>query len=339
MNQFDLNLFGANQQVLLSASKYPELSLARVTEHHKDRYVIITDKGYQDARVTGKWMYQHVDPSDYPTVGDFVMVDLSEDVAMIHHLLNRSSIIERKTAGLTSDSQIIATNIDKVFICQSMNDNFNERRLERYLSMVWSSGAEPVILLTKRDLAVDPISFIEKASLVSIGVDLLTCSDQDMDGYKELDDYLKPYQTYIFIGSSGVGKSTIINHLLGQDAMATQSIGYLDRGRHTTTYKSLFRTPKHAIVIDTPGMREIQLDQADFDTSFHDIYELSKSCKFNDCTHENEPGCAVIKHIEDGLLSPERLYNYQKMKKELKYVEQRQKYLERKRQKAIQKSH
>lgn len=338
MNQFDLNLFGANQQVLLSASKYPKLTLARITEHHKDRYVIITEKGYQEARVLGKWMYQTNDPSNYPTVGDFVMVDNTEDVAIIHHLLDHSSVIERKTAGLTSDTQIIATNIDKVFICQSMNDNFNERRLERYLSMIWSSGAQPVILLTKRDLTDDPISFIEKASQIAIGVDLITCSDQEDDGYKELDDYLKPYQTYIFIGSSGVGKSTIINHLLGKDEMLTQSIGYLDRGRHTTTYKSLFTTPKNAIVIDTPGMREIQLDQADFDTSFHDIYELSKSCKFSDCTHENEPGCAVIKHIEDGLLSPERLYNYQKMKKELKYVEERQKYLERKRQKAIQKS-
>jgi len=339
MNQFDLNLYGANQQVLLCAEKYPDLTLGRITEHHKDRYVLITEHGFHEARVSGKWIFEKQDPSEFPTVGDFVMVDLKEDIAIIHHLLPRYSTIERKVAGMRADSQMIAANVDYIVICQSMNDNFNERRLERYLSMAWSSGATPVILLTKSDLSEDKLSFISKASQVALGVDILICSDQELNGYKELEDYLLPHKTYIFIGSSGVGKSTLINHLLKTEAMLTQEIGYLDRGRHTTTYKSLFITPQKPIVIDTPGMRELQLDSADFDTSFHDIHELSKSCKFNDCTHENEPGCAVIESIENGTLPLERLLNYQKMKKELRYVEERQRYLERKRQKAIFKSH
>lgn len=333
MNQNDFSLFGANQQVLLDADQYSHLALARITEHHKDRYIIVSKQGLSEARITGKWMYETNDPKHFPTVGDYVMVDLKEDIKVIHHLLNRLSLIERKVAGAKSDTQLIAANVDVIFICQSMNENFNERRLERYLAMAWSSGAIPVILLTKRDLAYNQLSYITKTSQIAIGVDILTCSDQETDGFKELENYLSPHKTYIFIGSSGVGKSTVINHLLNQDEMLTQSVGYQARGRHTTTYKSLFITPQQAIVIDTPGMRELQLDQADFDTSFHDIHELSKTCKFSDCTHENEPGCAVIKSIEEGLLPLERLLNYQKMKRELRYVEERQKYLARQRTK------
>ena len=335
MNQNALNLLGANSQVISFAQNKSPYVLGRICEHHKDRYILLTENARIQARVSGKWMYESIDPKEYPTVGDFVLVDIKSDIAIIHELIPRSTMIERKVAGNKTDGQLLAANVDYIFICQSVNDNFNKRRLERYLSMAWSSGAIPVILLTKADLTHQIDSYLYEARTVALGVDVLTCSDQLDHGYDALDQYLKPDKTYVFIGSSGVGKSTIINHLIGDQTLLTQEIGYLDRGRHTTTSRSLFQTKAGAIVIDTPGMRELQLDNADIDTSFQDITDLALSCKFNDCTHHHEPGCAVLKSIDEGSLDPERLNNYHKMKKELNYVFERQRYLERMRTKAM----
>ena len=337
MNHNALNLLDANEQVISFAKNFSPLILGRIAEHHKDRYIILTENKRIPARVSGKWIYKSQDPKAFPTVGDFVLADINSDIAIIQKLVPRTSLIERKVAGNRTDGQIHAANVDYIFICQSVNDNFNKRRLERYLSMAWSSGAIPIILLTKSDLTHDIKSYIYEASTVALGVDVLTCSLHTPGGFDELDAYLKPSRTYVFMGSSGVGKSTVINHLLGSQTLLTQEIGYLDRGRHTTTSRSLFTTKTGAILIDTPGMRELQLDQADFDTSFQDIMMLSKSCKFNDCTHHNEPGCAVLDSIDNGLLDPERLHNYHKMQKELVYVESRQKYLERMRNKTLRK--
>ncbi len=334
MNQV-LSTFGASPELLLLEQKKKPLILGRITEHHKDRYHIITEKGLGEGRVSGSWMIQSLDPKDYPTVGDYVFCDTKEDIWIIHELLPRKSMIERKVAGNRADTQLIAANVDMIFICQSMNENFNPRRLERYLSMAWSSGATPIILLTKKDLTDHPNKYLYQASMAAIGVDILSVSDLLDHGYDDLDCMIKSGLTYVFLGSSGVGKSTIINHLLGHEVMETNAIGYLDRGRHTTTYRSLFLTENKAIVIDTPGMREIQLDSADFDHSFSEITELAKSCKFSDCTHTREPGCAVKASIEDGSLDPSRLMNYQKMKKELHHIEERQKYLERQREKKM----
>ncbi|OHE25436.1 MAG: ribosome small subunit-dependent GTPase A [Tenericutes bacterium GWC2_34_14] len=337
MNQNTQNLFGFHEQALLTAQKYPNLTLGRITEHHKDRYIMMTSDKEMDAKVSGKWMYEVRDPSLYPTVGDFVLADTTHETAIIHELITRTSVLERKTAGLTSDGQLIAANIDYIIICQSMNENFNVRRLERYLSMAWSSGAMPVILLTKNDLTTQPDTFFNNASSVAIGVDIITCTDQHASGYQELEAYLKPGKTYVFIGSSGVGKSTVINHLLSEQKMETSEVGLNAKGRHTTTSRALFITSKGSIIIDTPGMREIQLDHADFESTFQDIQELSSSCKFNDCTHAKEPGCAVQKAIHDGILPIDRLHNYQKMLKELKYATERQAYLERQRNKSLSK--
>jgi len=337
MNQLKNILFGLHEQALLTAQKYPNLTLGRITEHHKDRYLLITSEMEMDAKVSGRWMYEVRDPSLYPTVGDFVLADTTHDKAIIHELIPRTSVLERKTAGLTSDGQLIATNIDYIVICQSMNENFNIRRIERYLAMAWSSGAMPVILLTKNDLTTHPETYLNDASSVAIGVDIITCTDQHEDGYKELEAYLKPDKTYVFIGSSGVGKSTVVNHLLSEQKMDTLDVGTHAKGRHTTTSRALFITKQGSIIIDTPGMREIQLDHADFDTTFQDIQELASSCKFNDCTHGREPGCAVQQAIHEGTLSIERLLNYRKMLKELKYATERQAYLERQRNKSLSK--
>ena len=333
MNHNALNLLGANHQVISFALKKSPLILGRISKHFKDRYLVITTTHVLDARVSGKWIFESHDPSDYPTVGDFVLGEVKYEFMIIHELIPRMSSIERKVAGKTTERQILASNVDYIMICQSMNENFNLRRLERYISMAWSSSAIPVILLTKADLVDNIDTYITLASSVALGIDILTCSDQLPDGYKSIDEYLKPGKTYVFIGSSGVGKSTLINHFLDSEILQTNEVGYLSRGRHTTTSKSLFQTKTGAFLIDTPGMRELSLDQADLDTSFQDILEYALSCKFNDCTHHDEPGCAVRQKIEEGLLDPMRLFNYHKMQKELIYVKERQKYLDRQRAK------
>lgn len=329
MNENALNLLGANQQVLLLAKENSPLILGRIIEHHKDRYLLMTSDLITTGVVSGKYHLHANESKDYPTVGDFVLVDMSSNFAVIHQLIPRSSMIERKMAGKKTDGQILAANVDYIFICQSVNENFNIRRLERYLSMAWSSGAIPVILLTKKDLTNQIEDYIIQTKSVALGVDIITCSDYQKDGFDELKNFLKKDKTYIFIGSSGVGKSTVVNHLINEQKLLTQDVGYKDRGRHTTTYKSLFSTSSGAIVIDTPGMRELQLDQADFDLSFSDIEELSKSCKFNDCTHQNEPGCAVLLSVKNKTLDLERLKSYHKLSRELEYIQKRQKYLEK----------
>lgn len=337
MNQNHLYPFGASEQVLLNASIKKPLLLGRISKHFKDRYSLLYEQGSIEARVSGKWMHHTDDHALYPTVGDFVLFELKDDLAIITELIPRKSAIERKVAGLRSDRQVIAANVDFVFICQSVNEDFNLRRLERYLSMVWSSGATPVILLTKTDLVSSLDSYILAVSDIAVGVEILTSSNQLIKGYQSLEQFLQPNQTYAFIGSSGVGKSSIINYLLKDNIMDTKAIGYLDRGRHTTTYRSLFVTANQWIIIDTPGMREIQLEQADFDNSFGDIALLSKGCKFKDCMHEHEPGCNVLLAIEKGELDPLRLKNYMKMKKELAYAQKRQMFLEKQRNKGNRK--
>jgi ribosome biogenesis GTPase len=328
LNHTVLRLFGANEQVLSYGNDENHFVLGRIIEHHKDFYHMVHQEGVIKAKVSGKWMYMFDSPKDYPTVGDYVLASLDEDIAIIKEIIPRYSLLERKVAGFKSDSQLIAANIDYVFICQSMNHDFNMRRLERYLAMIWSSGAIPVVLLTKSDLADDISSYITLTERVALGVDILVCSDQEDHGFDALDRYLKPFKTYVFIGSSGVGKSTIINHFMHDNKMMTNQTGFNDKGRHTTTYRSLFLTDNKSIVIDTPGMRELQLDDGLLDETFKDIEEIGKLCKFSDCRHENEPGCAVKEHIRLGYLDENRLLSYKKLQKELIYVKSRQKYLE-----------
>lgn len=326
MNIEYLRKFGFDGSAEWNPSEHDGFFPARVTEQQKDLYHVVSPTGFHPARVTGKFQFAARTPMDFPAVGDWVLVEHSQEYAMIHRLLPRKGVLERKTAGSKSDGQIIASNLDQIFICMSMNENFNLRRLERYLAIAWSSGAIPCVVLTKCDLTEEASWYVTQTATAAIGVEILVTTDLTEDGFEELDRRLQSGKTYAFIGSSGVGKSTIVNHLMGTTVMETNAVGNEDKGRHTTTARELFLTPSGAIVIDTPGMREIQLDSADFSTSFADIESLSVLCKFSDCTHTSEPHCAVKDAVEEGTIPFERLRNYRKMLKEQAYQEQRAKF-------------
>lgn len=323
-----------NIERLKESKAYDPLKLARVVNQQRGIYLVDLDHEIIHAKVSGKMMHQATDVIDFPSVGDYVMVEKNQDTTIIHHILKRNSILERKSAGKTADAQVIATNIDYILICMSLNENFNLRRLERYLSISWMSGAIPVIVLTKFDLYNPATRNLELVYSVSSGADVIITSELIEPYYDELEAIIKKGMTYALIGSSGVGKSTIINHLIGTKVTETKDIGYKDRGRHVTTSRELFETKEHAYIIDTPGMRELQLDDVDLASTFDDIEALGKSCKFNDCKHEKEPGCKVIEAIDNGIITKERLRSYKTLLKEYAYQKRRQKQKERKFMKA-----
>jgi len=322
LNKTNLVNVGFNERVLQEASIYPDLFVGRVASQYKDLYKIITEDGELMGEVSGKFRYQVKRLSDFPVVGDFVMIDRNTNSggnAIIHHVLTRKSAFERKAAGTTSSVQTMAANIDTIFICMSLNNDFNLRRLERYISIGWSSGATPVVVLTKADLCEDLEAKIDEVTTVAMGVDILATTSLSEEGYIKLKDYIKPGKTVAFIGSSGVGKSTLVNRLYGESLLDTNGLRNDDKGKHTTTRRELIVLPEGGVVIDTPGLREIGIESADLSKSFNDIDDLAKLCKFHDCSHESEPGCAVQSAISDGILSMERLANYKKLKKEAKY--------------------
>lgn len=312
---------GLTEQFIQESKQYKDLFIGRVSSQTKNVYKVITENGEILAEISGKFYFSVKNSSEFPSVGDFVMIDRmdnSQGNAIIHHVLTRKSIFARKIAGSREDLQVVATNIDTVFICMSLNNDFNLRRLERYLSIAWDSGAIPVVVLTKSDLCTELENRLNEVSSIAIGVEVHVTSASD-DGYQSLKRYLSEGQTVAFIGSSGVGKSTLINRLLGQNVLDTNEIRSDDKGRHTTTRRELIMLPDFGVVIDTPGMRELGVISADLSKSFADIDELTIKCKFNDCTHTNEPKCAVQQAILDGILSIERLESYLKLKKEIKY--------------------
>lgn len=309
-----------------------EKMTGRIAAQYKDLYKVTGSGGDMIAEVSGKFRYAAAVPADYPVVGDFVVIDREETQlgnAIIHHILPRKSLFVRKAAGTAHDAQPVAANIDTVFICMALNHDFNLRRLERYLSIAWDSGATPVVVLTKSDLCDDLAVKLSEINKIALGIDVLVTSAMEADGWDELLRYVGPGQTVAFIGSSGAGKSTLINRLLGDNIIKTFEIGKDDQGRHTTTRRELYLIPSGGAVIDTPGMREVGLEGADLARAFNDIDDLAASCRFKDCRHEEEPGCAVRKAIEDGSLSEERLASYRKLKKEAKYERLNSKQIEK----------
>lgn len=315
--------FGWNEKYAHEAENYPNLIPGRITSQYGNLYRAVTENGELLAKVSGKFAFNAKNPSDYPVVGDFVMLDRyceETENGVIHNILTRKSAFKRKTAGKTHETQIVASNVDYVFICMSLDENYNLRRLERYLSVAWDSGATPVVLLTKSDLCENTDIFFNEVSSVAIGTDIHITSSLDDSVIKCVQSYLKEGVTACFIGSSGVGKSTMINKLLGYDKQSPGEIRQKDgRGRHTTTRREMLLLPNGGVVIDTPGMREIGIIGADVSKSFSDVDELITRCRFSDCSHTNEPGCAVLLAIQNGELSAERYKNYLKLKQEAVY--------------------
>lgn len=310
---------------------------ARVITQEKGFYRITDGNEEKLAEVSGKFRYEAQYISDYPAVGDYVVATWPEDGSnsIIVSLFPRKSAFVRKAAGKDSHEQIVAANIDTVFVCMSLNNDFNLRRLERYVALAWDSGAIPVIVLTKADLCADIEEKMAQIQAFAMGVELVFVSSLK-DDYESVMEFLKPGKTIAFLGSSGVGKSTLINKLLGEELIATGEIREDDdKGRHTTTHRELLTLPNGAYVIDTPGMRELGMweNETGIATVFSDIEELMGQCKFSDCTHNNEPGCAVRKAMEQGTLDEARWNSYLKLKAENAYSENESAYLEAKREK------
>ncbi len=306
MNKTDLKAFGFTDRFEREAQLYKELYPGRVLSQHRDIYRVIGEYGEMTASVSGRFRYESAVVSAFPAVGDFVMVDRKSDEsgsAVIHHVLSRKSIFIRKAAGTANNEQVVASNIDTVFICMSLNNDFNLRRLERYLAVCWDSGAIPVIILTKADLCDKVEQLIYETSTAAAGAEIIVTSSVDGEGYSAVMKYIRPGETVAFIGSSGVGKSTLINRLIGEDKLDTNGLRDDDKGRHTTTKRELIMLDNGGMVIDTPGMREMGLESADLSRSFSDIEALAEQCRFRDCSHTKEPGCAVLQAISDGRLS------------------------------------
>lgn len=304
--------------------------VGRVAIAYKHIYTLYTEFGELLADITGKMRYRAGDnPDGFPAVGDWVVMRLreGENKAIVHEILPRQSKFSRQIAGGKTREQIVATNIDTVFLVSGLDRDFNPRRIERYLILAWESGANPVIVLNKADLCDCIEECIAEVEAVALGVPIVTISAVSDRGFDGLQPYLRSGKTVALLGSSGVGKSTLTNQLLGTARQDVQNVRQTDsRGRHTTTNRELIILPSGGMLIDTPGMREIQIwsDEVGLHDTFTDIETLAQECRFRDCQHDLEPGCAVQQAIEDGTLDGDRFFNYQKLQKELDYLSRKQ---------------
>jgi ribosome biogenesis GTPase len=302
------------------------LSPARVVRQLRDLSTLATAQGEFPGEASGRFRHAARGPADFPAVGDWAAVKvIAEGRAVIEALLPRRSAFTRKAAGEAVEAQVVAANVDTVFLVSGLDGDLNLRRIERYVTAAWSSGAEPVIVLNKADLRTDLEDVIAATAGVAPGVPIVPAAAHDEHGLEALAPYLLPRKTIAFLGSSGVGKSTMINRLLGEERFLTSAVSdaAAGRGRHTTTVRELVRLPGGALLIDTPGLRELQLwaDDEGLDRTFDEIDRLAARCRFPDCAHEREPGCAVRAAVESGALDRRRWESYLKLRLELRHLE------------------
>jgi len=326
----DLREYGWDDVLAAQFAPFAEQGLApaRVVKQLRDLSTLVTARGEVAAEVSGRFRHDARGPADYPAVGDWAAIrPVARGRALIEALLPRRSAFTRKAAGEAAEAQVIAANIDTVFLASGLDGDLNLRRIERYVTTAWSSGAEPVIVLNKADLRDDLEAVLAAVEAVAPGVPIVTASARVGRGLEALAPYLRSGRTVALLGSSGVGKSTIINRLLGEDRFRTADMSDAGegRGRHTTTSRELVRLPGGALLIDTPGLRELGLwaDDEGLDRTFEEIDRLTAQCRFPDCRHENEPGCAVRQAVEAGLVAAERWQSYLKLRRELRSLELR----------------
>ncbi|GGF12638.1 putative ribosome biogenesis GTPase RsgA [Halobacillus andaensis] len=320
-----MNLFTLPKEVASQLKSGEKAGL--IARSSSSIFTIWTDRGPVQGHMSGKFRYES---SVRPVVGDWVVIQpFDEGKAIVHRVLTRKTVLSRKEPGTQHSEQVIAANMDAVIIVTAMTSEFNLQRLERYVYQVYESGARPLIVCTKKDLCDEQEAFITQIDRRIPAVPVYGVSSVTLDGMEEFMKELQPSQTYALIGSSGVGKSTLINYLLGEDIQQTKQVrSQDDKGRHTTTHREMFTLQNGAVLIDTPGMREVQLwgDAEGVEAAFSDIEALASTCKFRDCKHESEPGCAVLRAIDTGELSAERVKNYHKLARELHRLDLKEKY-------------
>ena len=302
---------------------------ARVAEEQKGLYRVFCEAGDLLADLAGKLRSAAGARPELPAVGDWVLVRPrpAEARATIHQLLKRRSKFSRQAAGRATSEQVIAANVDTAFIVTAVNRDFSPRRIERYVALAWESGARPVVLLNKADLLDDPLPLLWEAEAAAPGVAVHLLSAATGSGLDALSLYLAPGQTTVLLGSSGVGKSTLINRLAGRELLRVSAISDAsDRGRHTTTARQMIPLDAGGLLIDTPGLRELQLwdSSSGLGRTFEDIASFAAACRFRDCSHQSEPGCAVVSAVESGELAPERLESRRKLERELAFQHRKQ---------------
>jgi ribosome biogenesis GTPase len=307
------------------------LAPGRVITESAQLFRVFTDSGESWAVLTGSLLNSLAERGDYPTVGDWLLVDTDAGHQhwIVRKVLPRYSALIRKAAGITTEAQVLASNVDYIFIVNGLDGgrNFNQRGVERYLTAAWESGAQPVVILNKADLCEDVESAILQAEAVAPGVPVLAVSALSGEGFKRLAELAAPGYTIVLTGRSGVGKSSIINQLAGDEIMYTGAQRENDlRGRHTTTHRELVRLSSGALLIDTPGLRELQLwaDSDSIRSAFSDVDEYAKECRFSDCSHTREPGCAVMQAVAAGEIEQSRFESYLELRKELEFLRSRQ---------------
>lgn len=305
------------------------LKIGRVICEERNLYRIQFSQDYKVwGQVTGKKQFEAQGREDFPAVGDWVLAkgSGSDDRVIIQEILPRKSMLKRKQVG-GSDSQILSTNVDYGFVTSSLNDDLNIRRIERYVTLIKDAGVEPVLLLTKADLSAEAYELTQKVQRSFPTLQVYAVSQENFENAKFFKELLAAGTTSVFLGSSGVGKSTLVNYLIGEPRLKTQSIREDDdKGRHTTTSRQLFVSRFGGLVIDTPGMRELQLlDHEDgLSSQFEEVEALLSQCRFSDCQHETEPGCAILHALDEGSLELERWQSYQKLLREVRHAQRKQ---------------